>query len=155
MTNEATVDRYRPRAVTQVGNWQVEHTVFKVYGLLADGRSVTQEMLVDAERFVRNELPVVINAEGRDNGLGFVIIHPGELGVSVLAHWWIQGCVLCQRIQRKLYGAPAPLAARPVVACVWELGLIGIEQQIWRDTMMSGMPDAAAYLTSRAEVTHV
>ncbi len=151
------LELYRPRAATQVGVWQVEQTNFKVYGILADGKALTEEILLDADGFIRNELPACMKTEGAENGLGFVIIHPGELGVSILAHWWVQGSVLCQRIRRKLYGAHTPMdtTTRPVVACVWELGLIGVEQQIWRDTMMIDQPNAAAYLNARATISHV
>jgi hypothetical protein len=98
-----------------------------------------------------------VAAEGEDNGLGFVIIHPGDRGVSVLAHWWIQGSVLCQHIRRTLWGADKPMntATRPVIACVWELGLINAEQQAWRDTMMTAQPDADSYLNARAAITTV
>lgn len=142
------VECYRPRAVTQVGIWQVGRTRFKVYGLLADGKVLTSDILQDAEAFMRGDVPAIIEAEGADNGAGFVIIHPGDLGVSTLAHWWVQGSVLCQSIRRKLYGADGPMntETRPVIACVWELALIDAERKIWRDTMMGEQPDLSAYL---------
>ena len=92
-----------------------------------------------------------------ENGLGFIIIHPGDLGVSILAHRWVQGSVLCQKIRRKLYGPAEPMdtATGPVIACVWELGLIDAEQRIWRDTMMNEGPDRSAYLNERATIPHV
>ena len=98
-----------------------------------------------------------MEAEGDDNGLGFVIIHPGDLGVSVLVHWWIQGSVLCQHIRRTLWGANIPMdtASRPVIACVWELGLINAEQAIWRDTMMKADSDPAVYLRTRSDMQEV
>lgn len=92
-----------------------------------------------------------VAAMGDSNGLGFVIIHPGELGVSISAHWWVQGSVLCQHNHRQLYGASEPMdtVARPVVACVWELALINTEQEAWRKSMMTPAPDRAAYLGAR------
>ncbi|WP_292562847.1 hypothetical protein [Mesorhizobium sp.] len=90
--------------------------------------------------------------EGDDNGMGFVIIHPGELGVSISVHWWIQGSVLCQHIYRKLYSAAEPMdtVKRPVVACVWELALINAEQEAWRKTMMKSEPSPSGYMDARA-----
>lgn len=148
---------YRPRSVSHLDTWDVGHLRLKVYGILAPGRALTQAIIDDAKAFVDEDLPSLVSADGEDNGLGFVIIHPGELGVSVLAHWWIQGSVLCQHIRRTLWGAERPMdtATRPVIACVWELGLINAEQQLWRDTMMCGEPDAASYLSARAALTVV
>jgi hypothetical protein len=147
-----TIERYSPRAVLYMGVWDVGHLKLKVYGVLAAGKELTSSMIDDANAFVSQDLPPLVSAEGDDNGLGFVIIHPGDLGISVLAHWWIQGSVLCQHIRRTLWGADTPMetAARPVIACVWELGLINAEQQLWRDTMMAGQPDAESYLNTRA-----
>jgi hypothetical protein len=135
----------------------VGNTSLKVYGLLAEGRNITPEILREADLFIRNELPAHIENQGDDNGLGFVIIHPGDLGVSILAHWWVQGSVLCQKIRRKLYGTDVPLDAstRSVIACVWELELINAEQQIWRDTMMNLQPNPSGYLSARVTTAHV
>lgn len=148
---------YTPRTVSHLENWDVGHLKLKVYGILAPGRELTDAIIDDAKAFVVQDLPSLVSGEGDDNGLGFVIVHPGELGVSVLAHWWIQGSVLCQHIRRTLWGAEKPMdtATRPVIACVWELGLINAEQQLWRETMMSGEPDAASYLTARAALAVV
>ncbi|WP_244512824.1 hypothetical protein [Ensifer sp. LC163] len=40
-----------------------------------------------AQTFVRQDVLPRVTDEGHDNGLGFVIIHPGKLGVSISAHW--------------------------------------------------------------------
>ncbi|KJF70117.1 hypothetical protein [Agrobacterium arsenijevicii] len=148
---------YSPRSVEYLGLWDVGHIKLKIYGVVAAGKELTSSMIDDAKAFVVQDLPPLVSAEGDDNGLGFVIIHPGDLGISVLAHWWIQGSVLCQHIRRTLWGADRPMntATRPVIACVWELGLINAEQQLWRDTMMTGQPDAGSYLNSRAAIAVV
>jgi hypothetical protein len=148
---------YSPRTVAHLGIWDVGHLKLKVYGVVAAGKELTNSMIDDAKAFVVQDLPPLVSAEGDDNGLGFVIIHPGDLGISVLAHWWIQGSVLCQHIRRTLWGADKPMdtATRPVIACVWELGLINAEQQLWRDTMMTGQPDAGLYLNARAAIAVV
>lgn len=148
---------YRPRAVAQLGLWEVGRLRLKVYGVVADGQELSRAMIDDARDFVGHALPPLVAAEGEDNGSGFVIVHPGELGLSVLAHWWIQGSVLCQHIRRTLWGADRPMdtATRPVIACVWELRLIHAEQEIWRETMMTPRPDTDAYLTTRVALTTV
>lgn len=151
------VELYRPRAVAHLGIWEIGDLKLKVYGVVADGKELTASMIDDANSFVRHDLPPLVAAEGGDNGLGFVIIHPGDLGISILAHWWIQGSVLCQHIRRTIWGADKPMdtVTRPVIACVWELGLVNAEQQIWRDTMMTDRPDAGSYLSTRPAIAVV
>lgn len=148
---------YQPRAVSSLGVWQVGHLRLKVYGITAEGQKLTDGIASKAHAFAQRDLPPLVAAEGDDDGLGFVIIHPGELGVSVLLHWWIQGSVLCQHIERTLWGNDRPMdtASRPVIACVWELGLINAEQCIWRDTMMVPEPDPDTYLDTRTSMTEV
>lgn len=150
-------EQYLPRPVTDLGNWDIHGLKYKVYGITAKGKEISETLLDDARRFIATEVSVLIRAQGEDNGLGFVVIHPGDLGVSILVHWWIQGSVLCQHITRKLWDADVPLdsASRPVIACVWELGLINAEQKIWRETMMTGEPDPAAYISTRSTIKDV
>ena len=146
---------YRPRPVTNLGIWDFDPLSLKVYGITAEGQTLNDEIVADAYAMTQRDLPALVATLGEDNGLGFVIIHPGETGVSVLKHWWIQGSVLCQHVERKLWGATKPLGNRPVVACVWELGLINAEQVIWRETMMIDEPDADAYLGTFSDLTEV
>ena len=153
----ASLSVYQPRAVSGLGIWQIGHLRLKVYGIAADGQNLTDSIVSKAHAFAQRDLPPLVAAEGEDDGLGFVIIHPGELGVSILLHGWIQGSVLCQHIERTLWGADTPMdtASRPVIACVWELGLINAEQCVWRNTMMVPEPDADTYLSTRASMTEV
>jgi hypothetical protein len=125
---------------------------FKVYDLLAEGKAVSAETVETADTFLRQDVMCDVVKMGDSNGLGFVIIHPGELGVTIAAQWWAQGSVLCQRIYRRQYDETVALDTinRPAVACVWELEIISKEQQIWRETMMMTQPDRAAYLGTLA-----
>ncbi|RUV19466.1 hypothetical protein [Mesorhizobium sp. M7A.F.Ca.MR.245.00.0.0] len=149
--NSETIEIYHPRGVSNLGQWDIGGLKLKVYGLVADNKKVDGPMVTLAQSFVRQEvLPRVVD-EGDDNGMGFVIIHPGELGVSISVHWWIQGSVLCQHIYRKLYSAAEPMdtVKRPVVACVWELALINAEQEAWRKTMMKSEPSPSGYMDAQ------
>lgn len=152
MTSGAT-EIYQPRHVSNLGQWDIGGLEFKVYGLVADHKEIDGAMVNTARSFVHGEVLSRVADEGGDNGMGFLIIHPGELGVSILAHWWIQGSVLCQQAYRKLYSAREPMdtAKRPVIACVWELALINAEQEAWRNTMMKSEPDPSAYMNERAD----
>lgn len=109
-------------------------------------------MIEEVYLFVSQDVPPLVAAQGDDRELGFVIVQPGETGISILAHWWIQGSVLCQHNYRRLWNADQPLNKRYVTGCgcVWELGLINAEQSIWRNTMMVAKPDVGTYLKTRA-----
>lgn len=146
------IEIYHPRAILDLGVQDAGNLQVKIYGLLAQGKEITDEMGDQAKGILRRDVLPRVAELGDNNGLGFVIIHPGELGISTSFHWWIQGSVLCQHIHRRLYGADDPMETltRPVVACVWELALINAEQEAWRRTMMTPRPDPAAYLASRA-----
>ncbi|SDL98918.1 MULTISPECIES: hypothetical protein [unclassified Ensifer] len=148
--NAGTIEIYRPRDVSTLGDWNIGG--LKAYGLAADCRRIDDAMVTLAQSFVRQDVIPRAAAEGDSNGPGFVIVHPGSLGISISAHWWIQGSVLCQRNYRKLYTASEPMdaARRPAIACVWELALINAEQEAWRKTMMKDEPDPLAYMEERA-----
>ncbi|OJJ12035.1 hypothetical protein BKI51_10280 [Alphaproteobacteria bacterium AO1-B] len=143
---------YAPRDAAFRAVWEIGVVTFKVYDLLAQGRTVTTDMIDTADRFLREEVVRDVEKMGDSNGLGFVIIHPGDLGVTIAAQWWSQGSVLCQRIYRRQYDDDVPLDTirRPSVACMWELEIINAEQTIWRETMMTSRPDRFAYLNTLA-----
>lgn len=145
---------YRPRAVFDLGVWSAGDLRVKVYGLRAQERSVTDEMASTARGVLHKDVLPRVAAMGESNDLGFVIIHPGALGLSIAAHWWAQGCVLCQHFYRRLYDEAAAMDARdrPVVGCVWELAIVNAEQEAWRRTMMTPAPDPTAYLEARPRV---
>lgn len=148
---DGPIEIYRPRVVSDLGNWIIGSLQLKVYGLLAEEKNINAEMETKAKRFIEIEVLKRVSTMGESNNLGFIIIHPGDLGISISAHWWVQGSVLCQHIYRQLYGANEPLdtVTRPVVACVWELALINAEQEAWRQHMMGTAQDQTAYLAAR------
>lgn len=148
---DGPIELYRPRAVAYRGIWRAGNIRFKIYDLLAEGQAVCADTVAAARWFLDGEVLDRVAAMGESNGLGFVILHPGDLGLTIAAQWWVQGSVLCQHNYRKAYDAEAPMdtVARPVVGCVWELAILQAEQAAWRATMMRAEPDPAAYLEAR------
>lgn len=148
---------FAPRTVSVLGLWTVGKFRIKAYGICADGQTLNPVAIEDARRFAEQELPRRAEAQGDDDALGFAIVHQGTAGVTILVHWWAQGSVLCQALERipSATGIPLDQSNRSSIACVWELGLINAEQQIWRDTMMTENANPEAYANSWAEVTEV
>ena len=149
------VEIYQPRAVMNCGTWEAGHLRFKVYGLLAPQKTVKPDLLSIAKQFLEQEVPERVSQMGESNNLGFIIIHPGETGLTISAYWWAQGSVLCQHNYRRQYAEEVPMdtLSRPAVACVWELALINAEQEAWRKTMMRAEPDEDGYLHAWARMT--
>lgn len=149
--NDGPLEIYQPRSISDRGICAFDTVQFKVYDLLANGKTVDAALVATAKRFVKDEVLDRVVTLGASNRLGFIIIHPGDLGVSISAHWWAQGSVLCQHIYRKHYDEREPLdtVTRPVVACVWELALINAEREAWQQYMMNANPDPSAYLAAR------
>lgn len=83
MTSDRTANLciYQPRAVSSLGAWQMSHLRLKVYGITAEGQTLSNDIVGKARAFARRELRTLVTTEGEDDGLGFVIIHPGELGL--------------------------------------------------------------------------
>lgn len=142
------LEPYQPRTISNQGVFEIEHIRFKVYGLVAKDKHISREMLVGAKSFINKDVLPRVLEEGGDNGLGYIIIHPGDNGISTSVYWWIEGSVLCQQIQRQLYGSDVFIDTikRPVIACIWELAIINAEQEIWRETMMIPNPSSSDYL---------
>ncbi len=148
-------ENYKPRSISKHGILQINDIKFKVYGLSVERKSIYDKMLIEAKEFSTDTVFPKILSEGEYNGLGFIIIHPGDRGLSISVHWWIQGSVLCQQIKRQLYNSNTPMdtAKRPAVACVWELAIINEEQIIWRETMMNSEPNREHYLAKFTDLT--
>lgn len=142
---------YAPRIVTELGIWTEGTLRMKVYGLISDGQTITEDMRTTAQRVWAEDLPPQVAAMGDSNQLGFMIVHPGTLGVTISCHWWAQGSVLCQHLFRQLYGAEVPMdtASRPVIGCVYELEVLDAERAAWRRCMMGKAQDPEAYLAAR------
>ncbi len=149
---------YHPRHLNaDLGIWECHSHRFKIYGIAAENQTITEAMLSTARSYLRSEVTGLQTPDEQHNNLGFVIVHAGELGVSVLVHWWVQGSVLCQQVKRWLaeLSEPLDMTSNNVVACVWELGLINKEQLIWRETMMAETADANRYLATRPDINTV
>ena len=150
-------ESYSPRAVYNLKNIAMGDIEFKVYGISYSSTPLPSKLIQKSIGSIKIGLLKAINDEGDSNRCGFIIIHVGEMGVSTLAHWWIQGSVLCQKIHRILHDADVPMDTqkRPVIACVWELALVNAEQEIWRKTMMTDEADLQKYLIARANLQTV
>lgn len=142
---------YQPRTVSDLGIWTVGPIALKIYGLVATDQEIGEDTQAFARQFLEKDVLKRMEDMGESNGLGFLIIHPGQTGLTISAHWWTYGSVLCQHNFRQFHGSKEPLntITRPVIGCVWELAIINSEQVSWRETMMTQTPNPSAYLDRR------
>lgn len=148
-------EEYEIRQTTRLANWQLKDMDFKVYGVCVEGSYISDQMLETAKTVLENEAVARIDELGGSDKLGFIIVHSGALGLTIGIYWWTQGSVLCQHVYRKEYSLNITLdtITRPVIACVWELEIIGFEQVCWRKTMMCKNPSPKSYLDAFFEIS--
>ncbi len=84
--NTGPVEIYHERPVSELGVWEYGDLHLKVYGLLATGKTVSETDLSTARNFIAEEVLSRVDQMGDSNRLGFVIIHPGDLGISIAVH---------------------------------------------------------------------
>lgn len=142
---------YRPRRFDAAGLWNVGDFRIKVYTIshkVDSPQSAFDAGLLGAVRAHVSSRLAEVDAEGGHYGVGYLILHEGELGVWLLFDWWAHGDICCQLLSRADTDHPTDLrpVTGPVMACVWESFVIGFERDAWIETMMCETPDAEAYL---------
>jgi len=124
-------------------------TSFKIYTIRPGTAADIQIGLVEAATsHIKSSLPRLQASEERDHGLGYVIIHQGEMRNWLLLHRWAYNDIVLASI------ASAPLGSayfqledhRQFHACVWEHVVIHHERNAWVKHMMSGSPEPRSYL---------
>lgn len=135
--------RYAPRPCRSLGTWRVGEMALKAYHIGASDPTGPRR---DAATEEARRITRAADDEGASSGLGFLILHEGEMGAWLLLDWWAHGDILCQRLSLDAGTGFAPVDDRPLAACVWELPIIAHERDAWVRHMMDGTPDAQAYL---------
>lgn len=144
------VEPYRPRDFSFKGIEQLGGISFKVYTITA-GRemSIPGEMLANAYRYVDAVLPSVRQEEGPDHGLGYVILHAGEMSNWLLIHWWAHSDIAMRLLASAELGMTTFVSQdhRRFHACVWEHVVIDHERVAWVRRAMTRDAQPADYLS--------
>jgi hypothetical protein len=123
---------YGPRPVEYLGVWDAGGWSLRAYGIAFNRPSVREELIRAAREVAGKPLPPIDDL--RSSGAGFVVLHDSEDGCYVLVDWWIQ-----IEMHEAIYYSPIDDPGRlerieaPVVACVYELGVIDHERRLWLD----------------------
>ncbi len=59
--NSNITEQYQPRAVSDLGVWDVGNLQFKVNGIVADGRDLAEITVADAYSFVSDEVLLLLS----------------------------------------------------------------------------------------------
>jgi hypothetical protein len=147
---------YAERLIRFLGIWEVNGWRLKVYGISAtrglhDPETVSSEMIDSGRRIA--EKVFTRNPTTNSYALGYVIFHEGRLANWLLLDWWADEI----QVRHQLFKSPSadPAAFERVtsdlVACIWELRVIGFEREAWIEAMLKSprRPDVRRYLDSR------
>jgi hypothetical protein len=147
---------YAERLVRFIGIWEMNGWKLKVYGIsatrdLSDKDTVSAVMIEGGRRMA--ETVFTRDPTTNSYGLGYVILHEGLLANWLLLDWWADEI----QIRHQLYksGSADPAAFERVtsdlIACIWELRVVGFEREAWIKTMLKSptRPDVQRYLDLR------
>jgi hypothetical protein len=143
---------YQPRPISFLELWRHGSWRIKLYGI-AYGRPAPEAALVDRARGLAKD---VLEEVTDHYGVGFVGVHQGKTAHFIFVDWWARENELNHRVFVSEPDAPMNFVdqtASGVMACVWDLAVIGHERNAWIETVMkSGAGDPfEAYLARRLQ----
>ncbi|MEO1041402.1 MAG: hypothetical protein AAFX52_03855 [Pseudomonadota bacterium] len=144
---------YQSRVFTAHDLWRINDLALKVYMIKKRETQVSTETIqCTAEQYAHDHLPVLREKEGSDHGLGYAILHLGELCNWLLIHWWAHQDIALGTLASADDLFNARFVSRDhqrFHACVWEHVVIDHERNAWVENMMTADPNAEAYLNDR------
>lgn len=147
-----SLPEYRQRQFRSEGLWQCGDTRFKVYTIHQRGAETHAGTALDGARgYLEQQFPALRDAEGHDHGLGYIILHHGEITDWLLIHWWAHSDIVLASLASSpdRDGSFQCLDSRPFHACVWEHVVIHHEYSAWVRHMQRQGGDPAPYLADR------
>lgn len=143
---------YQSRPVSFLEVWEPDAWKIKLYGI-AYARARPAPELVEAAR----TLAAPLLAAARDHyGVGFMGVHQGKTADFIFLDWWARENELNHHVFISSPGQSpgfVDATASGVMACVWDLAVIGHERQAWIDCVLKAGADDrfAAYLGRRLQ----
>ena len=148
----SSIVSYRPRYFVFDDVWNVEGVALKAYLISRNAdQAVSNELRNSSHEYVVQAFPAAYKQEGHAHGLGYIILHAGEMNNWLLIHWWAH-----QDIALRLLASSDPGRTqfnsqdhRRFHACVWEHEVIDHERDAWVRNMMCDRQSPQKYLTDR------
>ncbi|MEP3891561.1 MAG: hypothetical protein ABJN69_13965 [Hellea sp.] len=154
MTLPLKISAYKPRHFIFDRIWECGGVKFKAYLVTIDSsHAVPTEMIDNAKSYIDLTLPAIRQQEGCDHGLGYVVLHMGEMGNWLLIHWWAYEDIALRMLASSELGNTVFKSEdhRRFHACVWEHVVIDHERNAWVDKAMSDTGHEERYLQDRLD----
>ena len=144
---------YQARAIRFLELWEIAGWRLKVYGITCGSGEPSAGLAAAGKRVVEEKLRQV-DAAVDHYGVGFLGIHEGETANFVFVDWWADENELHHHVWASAIDDPIALeytTPSGVIACVWDIRLIGFERDAWVGAALqnSGGPDLDDYLERR------
>ncbi len=150
MTAVPVQDQYRTRPVRFLELWPCDGWQVKVYGIAYQRQLPRAELVSAAKRVAQRRLPQPPDA-GERAGAAILIVHDALGSTWALVQWW-EGNILHHHVYGGDPATPSSLelVTGGLMACTYELAVIGFERQAWVDHVLAiPEPDLGAYLAAR------
>ena len=69
-------------------------------------------------------------------GLGFVIVHRGQIADWIVLCWWTDDDIMRSRVLTHENGVVSDRSDENFLGCVWELSVIDWERKAWINTIL-------------------
>lgn len=150
------IEPYAPRPIRSLGRWTEAGLQLKVHGIAYRLAQPRPDVIDAARDLVRRELPQ-LTAGQNHYGAGFVGVHDGRGAIFVFIDFWTDENELRHHVYVAPKDQPTELEYRTpsgLIACVWDLAVIGFERQAWIDCVLANPngPDIDAYLRRQMDV---
>src|SRR5688500_234490 len=124
---------YRARAVRFLELWRHLGWRIKLYGIAYDKGLPKANLISAAKRVAAERLPQPACEQGR-YGVGFVGVHEGRGANLIFVDWWADENELHHHVYISSSDDPERMeytTASGLIACVWDLRLMGFETDGW------------------------
>ncbi|MEZ5920087.1 MAG: hypothetical protein R3C60_01920 [Parvularculaceae bacterium] len=146
------ISSYQQRNFRFSGIWQVGGIALKIYLINRhDDPAAQTDLLSLAKIYTATNLPSIAAVEGNDHGVGYSILHAGEMSNWLLVHWWAYGDIALRLLASCDHGQIEFRSQdhRRFHACVWEHVVIDHERDAWVRHMSRDDRTAEQYLEDR------
>jgi len=103
----------------------------------------------DAFRFAKNRPKFADLKIINDNGLGYLIVHAGDVDDWLLLRWWVDGGIVAGELACRRGDAPFKIFEKPYIECVWEGVVTEFERDAWVRHIMAGSGHSEEYLSDQ------
>jgi len=148
-------ESYTPRPIRFLELWEPGDWRVKAYGIAYRGALPGVGLIDAAKAVARTRLPDPAVTSSR-YGVGFMGVHEGRGTNFVFVDWWANENELHHHVYLSKAEAATELAeitATGLIACAWDLRVIGFERDAWVETVLANPagPDLEAYLARRLD----